>query len=43
MSSNAGLRDVLIHDYLGVDIKIVWGVVKQELPRILVQVKALSE
>lgn len=28
----AGLRDVLIHDYLGVDNQRVWNVVQNELP-----------
>ncbi len=27
----AGLRDKLIHDYLGVNLDIVWGVVAKEL------------
>jgi len=28
----AGLRDVLIHGYLGVDLNEVWNVVEQNLP-----------
>jgi uncharacterized protein with HEPN domain len=30
----AGLRDVLIHDYMGVDLNIVWNVVQREIPSI---------
>ena len=28
----AGLRDVLIHDYMGVDINAVWEITQNELP-----------
>jgi uncharacterized protein with HEPN domain len=28
----AGMRDKLIHEYFGVDLQIVWNVVKKELP-----------
>lgn len=28
----AGFRDVLIHDYMGVKIDLVWNVVKDHLP-----------
>lgn len=30
----AGMRDKLIHEYSGVDLEIVWKVVKEELPPI---------
>lgn len=33
-SEMAGLRDVLIHNYFGVDLSIVWKVVENELPNI---------
>ena len=38
-----GLRNVLIHDYLGVDIKAVWGNLKQELPHLKEQIKSILE
>jgi uncharacterized protein with HEPN domain len=28
----AGMRDKLIHDYIGVDIDVIWKTIKQDLP-----------
>jgi uncharacterized protein with HEPN domain len=39
----AGLRDVLIHQYAGVDLGIVWDVVRHGLPRLKLAVQALQE
>lgn len=30
----AGMRDVLIHNYMGVDLERVWNVVQHDLPRL---------
>lgn len=37
----SGLRDVLIHDYMSVDIDLVWNVVIKDLPVLKRQLQAL--
>jgi len=39
----AGMRDKLIHDYLGVDLKLVWDVVASELPATRERIASLIE
>ena len=38
-----GMRDVLIHDYTGVDLKLVWNTFKNKLPVLRKQIKKLLD
>lgn len=42
-SSMAGMRDVLIHGYMGVDLKIVWDVVSLRLNPIAGEIERLLD
>lgn len=37
----AGLRDILIHEYFGIDVEIIWDIVQNKLPVLEQQVKQL--
>ncbi|ODS42539.1 MAG: hypothetical protein MSIBF_04280 [Candidatus Altiarchaeales archaeon IMC4] len=39
----AGMRDVLIHDYLGVNYVIVWDVIVNHIPSLLEKVNEIIE
>jgi uncharacterized protein with HEPN domain len=37
----AGLRDILVHEYAGVDLGIVWDVVRSKLPELKTATQAI--
>jgi len=39
----AGMRDKLIHDYFGVNLRLVWDVVERDLPALRLRVTQLLE
>jgi len=30
----SGLRNILVHDYLGIDLEIVWNIIASRLPHV---------
>jgi len=38
-----GMRDKLIHDYFGVDVRFVWNTVEQDLPPLKDKIRLLLE
>lgn len=39
----AGFRNVLVHDYLGIDPDVIWRVIAEELPRLRAALKRLEQ
>jgi uncharacterized protein with HEPN domain len=39
----AGLRDVLIHDYLKVNLNLVWQIIEQNLSNLKTQITAILQ
>lgn len=38
----SGMRDKLIHDYLGIDIEVIWKTIEQDLPILLKGLKKIK-
>jgi uncharacterized protein with HEPN domain len=39
----AAFRNVLVHNYLGIDLETVWRVVEEEIPALKAQVRTMIE
>jgi len=37
-----GLRNRIAHDYLKIDLQVVWGIIRKELPKIKPAIKKIS-
>jgi hypothetical protein len=38
----AGLRNRIVHDYAGIDLKLVWHILQTAIPKLAVQIDALK-
>ncbi len=38
-----GLRNLLVHEYFGIDEEIVWGIIKKDIPKLQEDIKQILE
>ena len=39
----AGLRDIIVHAYFGIDLNIVWEIIKNDIPKLKIQIEKILE
>ena len=39
----AGLRNILVHDYLGVEMETVWNIIEKELPTLKKAIRSMLD
>ena len=39
----SGFRNILVHDYLGLDLKLIWSVVEKRLPPLRLEIERMLE
>jgi uncharacterized protein with HEPN domain len=39
----AGLRDILIHQYFGIDAELIWDIIKNKLTALENQIRAIEK
>jgi len=39
----AGFRNILVHNYLGIDLEIIWGIMQDEVPELRNAVQAMLD
>lgn len=39
----SGFRNILVHDYLGLDLETIWLVIEQDLPKLKMALEAMNQ
>ncbi len=39
----AGFRNILVHDYLGIDMETVWNIIEKEIPALKAAVRTMMD